>query len=78
MQLKISGLFSPPRVTAELGRLPQMSLVGGSTFDLRCDANGVDWGFRREADRRRAREQIQKEKPYLVIGSPPCTDFSAL
>ena len=29
--MKITELFSPPRVTAELGRLPQMSLVGGST-----------------------------------------------
>ena len=27
---KVSELFSPPRVTAELGRLPCMSLVGGS------------------------------------------------
>ena len=27
---KVSELFSPPRVTAELGRLPVMSLVGGS------------------------------------------------
>ena len=38
---KVSELFSPPRVTAELGRLPVMSLVGGSCFDLRGDANGV-------------------------------------
>ena len=75
---KVSELFSPPRVTAELGRLPFMSLVGGSCFDLRRDANGVAWDFRRAEDRERAREQIRREKPFLVVGSPPCTEFSAV
>ena len=27
---KVAELYSPPRVTAELGRLPHMSLVGGA------------------------------------------------
>ena len=61
-----------------MGRLPHMSLVGGSTFDLRSDANGVAWDFRRADHRQRAREQIRREKPFLVIGSPPCTDFCAI
>ena len=72
---KVAELYSPPRVTAELGRLPHMSLVGGPTFDLRKDANGVAWDFRRADHRRRAREQIREEQPFIVIGSPPCTDF---
>ena len=75
---KVAELYSPPRVTEELGRLPRMSLVGGSTFDLRADANGVAWDFRRADHRRRAREQIRQERPFLVIGSPPCTDFCAI
>ena len=75
---KVSELFSPPRVTAELGRLPYMSLVGGSCFDLRRDANGVAWDFRKSADRERARAQIRREKPFLVVGSPPCTEFSSV
>ena len=75
---KVTELFSPPRVTAELGRLPFMSLVGGSTFDLRRDANGVAWDFRKAADRRRAKEQLRREKPFLVAGSPPCTEFSSV
>ena len=75
---KVAELYSPPRVTAELGRLPCMSLVGGSTFDLRRDANGVAWDFRKSDHRRRAREQISRERPFLVIGSPPCTDFCAI
>ena len=72
---KVAELYSPPRVTAELGSLPHMSLVGGPTFDLRKDANGVAWDFRRADHRRRAREQIREEQPFIVIGSPPCTDF---
>ena len=44
---KVAELCSPPRVTAELGRLSVMSLVGGSTFDLWCGANGEAWDFRR-------------------------------
>ena len=75
---KVAELYSPPRVTAELGRLPHMSLVGGSTFDLRADANGRAWDFRKAEDRRRARAQIREEQPFLVIGSPPCTEFCAI
>ena len=75
---KVAELYSPPRVTEELGRLPRMSLAGGPTFDLRADANGVAWDFRRADHRRRAREQIRQERPFIVIGSPPCTDFGAI
>ena len=75
---KVSELCSPPRVTAELGRLPVMSLVGGSCFDLRGDANGVAWDFTKAAHRERARERVRREKPFLVIGSPPCTEFSVV
>ena len=75
---KVAELYSPPRVTAELSCLPNMSLVGGPTFDLRKGANGVAWDFRREDHRRRARQQIREEQPFIVIGSPPCTDFCAI
>ena len=75
---KIVELYSPPRVTSEAATLPGLSLAGGSTFDLRADANGRSWDFRLESDRRKARAQIAREKPFLVIGSPPCTAFSIL
>jgi hypothetical protein len=77
-QAKVAELYSPPRVTVELGRLPHLSLKGGSTFDLRADANGRSWDFRLLEHRRRAHAQVAREKPYLVMGSPPCTEFSAL
>ena len=74
----MAELYSPPRVTAELGRLPNMSLVAGSTFDLRADVHGRAWDFTKAQDRHEARARIAAEKPYMVIGSPPCTAFSAL
>ena len=36
------------------------------------------WDFRRKADRQRAEQYVQKEKPLLLIGSPMCTMFSSL
>ena len=67
----IIELYSPRRVTAEIGTLPNMSLAGGSTFDLRADENGVSWDFRFLEHRRRARARIVREQPFLVVGSPP-------
>ena len=55
-----------------------LNLAPGSTFDMVADSAGQAWDFRRADDRARARRQIAKEKPYLVIGSPPCTNFSRL
>jgi hypothetical protein len=72
---KVSELYSPPRVTATL---PKKGLTAGSTFDLLADEAGIAWDFTRPQDRKRAWERIRAEKPFLVIGSPPCTMFSRL
>ena len=67
---KVAELYSPPRVTAALGRIPHLSLAGGPTFDLRADADGRAWDLRDPDHRRRARAQIAREKPYVVIWEP--------
>ena len=36
------------------------------------------WDFNREDHRRMAEEYVEKEKPLVVIGSPPCVAFSQL
>jgi hypothetical protein len=73
---KVTELYSVPRVTAQLERLPQFpALAPGSTFDLRGDASGRRWDFAKLADRREVRRRVQEEEPYIVIGSPPCTSF---
>ena len=75
-QAKVSELFSVPRVTKLLR--PSMSLGKGLTFDLHGDADGRSWNFLLAADRREALARIREQRPYLVIGSPPCTAFSRL
>jgi hypothetical protein len=75
---KVTELFSPPRVTAEMQRIPFLNLTAGSTFDLRMDAQGRSWNFLLKRDRDRARARIEEEKPFLIVGSPPCTYFSTL
>ena len=39
-QAKVVELYSPPRVTAELGRRSYPSLASGTTFDLQCNEKG--------------------------------------
>jgi hypothetical protein len=74
---KVAELYSPPRVTEQISRLPHVALEPGLTFDLRMGRDGKSWDLRKEADRARARKLISQEKPFIVIGSPPCTDFSS-
>ena len=75
----IAELYSPPRVTAELKevrkRCPGMGLVPGATFDLQEDEDGVAYDVLRASDRRRIRERVARGRPFLVVGSPPCTDW---
>jgi hypothetical protein len=75
---KIVELYSPPRVTKELGSMPTLPLAPGSTFDLRRGVDGRSWDFTKACDRAAALRQIRSERPALVIGSPPCTMFSRL
>jgi hypothetical protein len=72
---KVAELYSPPRVTTQIAKLPELHLAPGQTFDFRADRNGRSWNFLLAADRAEARRFIQEEKPYIVIGSPPCTSF---
>ena len=74
----IAELYSPPRVTVELRevrrRCPGMGLVPGATFDLQEDENGVAYDVLKASDRQRIRERVARDRPFLVVGSPPCTD----
>ena len=64
----VTELFSPERVASVAAKF---GLVQGSSFYL---TNG--WDFCKPEHRAKAFEQIRREKPFCVIGSPPCTKFS--
>ena len=52
-----------------------MGLVPGATFDLQEDEHGVAYDMRKASDRQRIRERVRRDKPFLVVGSPPCVDW---
>ena len=66
----ITEVYSPVRVAAVAGKF---GLTGGTSFDL---TNG--WNFSDPQHRAAAWKKIKQEDPYCIIGSPPCTMFSAL
>ena len=66
----IAEVFSPPRIAAMAQR---MGFVAGSSMDLK-----TGWDFSRADHRRVAIETLVREKPWIVVGSPPCTAFSVI
>ena len=58
--------------------MPSMELIPGFALDLSGeDENGDSWDFTRADMRAKARTLLLETKPFLLIGSPPCTAFSS-
>ena len=66
----IFGIYSP-KCVADLA--VNFGLVAGASLDL---TNGDD--FDNKEDQERAWKIVRRDKPALLIGSPPCTSFSML
>ena len=77
----VSEIYSPPRVTEELRRKPWTwrSLVPGFALDLTVNDpdDNKPWDFSMSGKRSKAMQLIRESRPYVVIGSPCCTAFSA-
>ena len=73
----ISELFSPPRVTHIATKI---GLKPGFALDLtQVDPeDGKPWDLSDAAKQAKAERMVREEKPFLLIGSPPCTAFSTL
>ena len=56
-------------------RVPGMRLVPGATFDLEEDEHGQTYDVLKASDRARIRDRVNRDKPFLVVGSPKCTDY---
>ena len=76
----VAEVFSPPRIAQEAGLRSYGGRVlrPGWSLDLtvRDPESGHAWDFSKEEMRQRARQLVIENKPYVVIGSPPCTAFS--
>ena len=65
-------------VAASHGPRRNLNIDGLRAFDLRTvKPDGEAWNFSKPADRRLAKRIIEEEKPTWLIGSPPCTFYSA-
>ena len=75
---RVVELFSPPRVNAALGR-KKGCLIPGRSFDLvRDPTTGESWDLLKASDRRKCWQILEEQRPWLVIGSPPCACFSVI
>ena len=50
----------------------------GGAHDLRPGADGRAWDFARPEDRAEAGRRTEQSPPYLLVGSPPRTDWCTL
>ena len=65
-------------INASHGVRRNLNVNGLGAFDLRTSKpDGTYWDFSLGADRRLARKIVEDTKPTWIIGSPPCTFFSA-
>ena len=73
----VSEIYSPPRVTQLLHETRHKHLMPGFAFDITMvdPVDGQPWDFALEHKRRRARAMIREQRPYVLIGSPMCTQF---
>ena len=78
----IAEVYSPPRNVQEavVQKYHGVSLKPGWSLDLtRNDpATNKPWDFTKPDCRERAMSLVTKSKPFMLIGSPPCTAFSQL
>ena len=69
-RVDLCEVFSPPRVGKDATKF---GLQAGDAMDLT-----TGWDFNREEHRVIAEERLEKQKPLVLIGSPPCVAFSQL
>ena len=50
-------------------------VIPGSTFDLQADENGRSWDLSDPKVQDKCLERLLAERPYLVVGSPPCSSL---
>ena len=75
----VSEIYSAPRVTAMARRLPKYGLEAGLALDMTVDDDtGLPFNFKDPKQRAKADKLLDERRPFLLIGSPPCTPFSQI
>ncbi len=78
MRKMISEIYSPPRVTKMLEQMRNRHVMPGFALDLTVvdPDDGKPWDFTVPEKRAKARRMLRASKPYILIGSPVCTQYS--
>ena len=63
-------MFSQPRFT---DAAPSLGLKPGFAVDL-----ATGWNLRSKSDKEAFFQELERDDPYLLTGSPPCDAFSVL
>ena len=72
----LTEMYSPWRVNEVI---KELKMRPGFSLDLTVPGpDGKAWDFSKPSDRLKLWKLIYKHRPYFVIGSPPCTVYSAL
>ena len=67
----VSEVYSPPRIVTVA---QAAGFRGGFSLDLTApDPDGHVWDFMIHANSVCARKMLDAQRPYMLIGSPPCT-----
>ena len=75
-QMQVSEVYSPPRVMEMANK---KGLRGGWSWDFTTsDENGRPWDSNDKTMRNQAIRKLIKDQPLVLIGSPTCTEYSAI
>ena len=78
----VAEIYSVPRIAQEAAvrKYGDIDLKPGWSLDLTREdpLTGKAWDLSRHDVRERVRKLVRDTKPFMVIGSPPCTMFCAL
>ncbi len=73
----VSEIYSPPRVTKLIRQTRLRHILPGFAFDITVNdpLDNKPWDFDIREKRERARRLLREQGPYVLIGSPMCTQF---
>ena len=74
--LDVTEIYSPARYCAMAGKF---GLSAGASADSEeVKPNGEPWNLDKEEDVDEFMEMLEREDPFFLPGTPPCTSFSCL
>ncbi len=73
----VSEIYSAPRITKMIRQSKLRHILPGFAFDITVNdpLDGKPWDFSLKDKRERARRLLREQGPYVLIGSPMCTQF---